>query len=215
MLSKEKPPNLLQPEEFRARSRGYLPHVEVSQHPQMLTYRLHDSLPSTVLANLTDELQHIPKDSREVERRRRIEDYLDNGAGSCSLANILIAQTIQENLLHFDDKRYKLHAWVIMPNHVHVLVTPAKGFFLADIIHTWKSYTAKKANQVLACRGEFWQREYFDRVIRNDQHLKVAVEYIHNNPVKAGLCQSPTEWQFSSARIPFDFDVLAEPRGHI
>jgi putative DNA methylase len=77
---------------------------------------------------------------------------------------------------------------------------------LSTIIHSWKSYTAKKANATLNRRGEFWQREYFDRLIRNEKHFADAITYIHNNPVKAGLCNNPGDWQFSSARFVFDYN---------
>ena len=203
MSLEEKQNSLFQNLEPFRRSRGYLPHTEAVEKPQMITYRLHDSLPSQVLAQYEDELKHLKSGQRERERRQLIEEYLDQGAGSCVLNNEAIAQTVQQNLLHFDGIRYKLHAWVIMPNHVHVLVTPVEVVLLSNIIHSWKSYTAKKANEILGCRAEFWQREYFDRSIRNQSHFCDVVSYIHNNPVKSGLCKSPSDWLFSSASKVF------------
>ena len=184
---------------FSFRSRGYIPHYEADGHAQLITYRLNDSLPAAVLVGLDEELEHDFQRSKEIERVRHIEECLDKGAGSCVLANHSIAQVIEQNLLHFEEKRYKLHAWVIMPNHVHVLITPAHGVRLPIVVHSWKSYTAKKANTILGLQGEFWQREYFDRMIRSERHFAYTIAYIHNNPVKAGLCRNPEDWQFSSA----------------
>ncbi len=86
-----------------------------------------------------------------------------------------------------------------MPNHVHVLITPFEGFTLSVILHSWKSYTAKKANRLLHRRGQFWQEEYFDRYIRTEEHYRRAIEYIELNPVMAGLCKKKEDWPFSSA----------------
>ena len=87
-----------------------------------------------------------------------------------------------------------------MPNHVHVLVTPSSGHGLSDIVHTWKSWSAKVANRVLGRTGVFWQREYFDRLIRDERHFAAALSYIEENPVKAGLCDSQQAWRYGSAR---------------
>ncbi|MCI0556748.1 MAG: transposase [Anaerolineae bacterium] len=181
------------------RSRGYLPHYETPQEPQMLTFRLHDSLPSTVLSRFAEELKHLGPSKIDVERRRRIEAFLDKGAGSCLLSNAAVAHMTEQALEYFDRQRYTLHAWVIMPNHVHVLLTPGKDESLSGIIHSWKSFTAKRANVILGRQGSFWQREYFDRKIRDERHLNDAIVYIHNNPLQAGLCEDPVDWQFSSA----------------
>jgi len=86
-----------------------------------------------------------------------------------------------------------------MPNHVHVLFTPTNTHSLADILHSWKSYTTHRANRILNCQGKLWQEESFDRYIRDERHFTAAVEYIEANPVKAGLCVRNEEWEFSSA----------------
>jgi REP element-mobilizing transposase RayT len=71
---------------------------------------------------------------------------------------------------------------------------------LSGIIHSWKSFTSKRGNAILGRQGAFWFREYYDRKIRDEEHFKNAVVYIHNNPVKARLCGVSTDWRFSSAR---------------
>jgi REP element-mobilizing transposase RayT len=86
-----------------------------------------------------------------------------------------------------------------MPNHVHALLTPLAGLSLATVLHSWKSYTAKAANRALGLRGRFWSREYFDRYIRSEAHFREVKRYIEENPVKAGLCATPSGWPFSSS----------------
>jgi REP element-mobilizing transposase RayT len=86
-----------------------------------------------------------------------------------------------------------------MPNHVHVLFTPDAGFKMSAISHSWKSFTANQCNKVLKRTGRFWQKEPFDRYIRNERHYNNALAYIENNPVKAQLCETPEDWLWSSA----------------
>jgi putative DNA methylase len=183
----------------RWRSRGYLPHWEAGEVAQSITFRLADGLPSAVLAQLEQELRLLPDDDAAVERRIRIERMLDRGHGVARLAEPNIADIVERALLHFDGERYRLHAWVIMPNHVHVVATPLGDRTLADIVHSWKSFTATQANLVLGRGGAFWAREYFDRFIRDEVHYANAVSYVVMNPVKAGLCERPEDWRFSGA----------------
>lgn len=77
--------------------------------------------------------------------------------------------------------------YCVMPNHVHVLVKPFSKISLPDIVHSWKSYTANKANKFLERSGKFWMRDYYDRFIRNDNHFEATINYIRNNPKKIGL----------------------------
>ena len=185
-------------------SRGYLPHCDAPHLIQSVTYRLADSLPQSKLAELKEELGHLAEKEREIERRKRIEEWLDGGMGCCALAHPDVAQYVQNAFLHFHGERYYLHAWCIMPNHVHVLIEPLVD--LAGIVQGWKSYTARWVlgkNEQLALKiptsGQLWMREYWDRYIRDAGHYQRAVEYIHQNPVKAGLCHCAEAWPWSSA----------------
>ncbi|MBI5844806.1 MAG: transposase [Deltaproteobacteria bacterium] len=135
---------------------------------------------------------------REVERRRLIEETLDESYGECLLKRQEIARIVESALFYFNGERYFLHSWVVMPNHVHVLVTPMGINIMSAIVHSWKSFTAKEANRLLGRKGVFWQEEYFDRVIRNETHFRAVVEYIEYNPVRAGLCALITDWKFGS-----------------
>ena len=143
----------------------------------------------------------MPGDEANIEWRKRIQDFLDGGYGSCFLRDDRLAEIVQDALLYFDGQRYALHGWCVMPNHVHVLFTPKQGFRMSAIAHSWKSFTANRCNKVLGRRGSFWQREPFDRYIRNERHYHTALAYIENNPVKAGLCARPEVWRWSSAHI--------------
>ena len=86
-----------------------------------------------------------------------------------------------------------------MSNHVHVLLTPSAGELLPSIVRNWKSFTSREGKRILALTGSFWQADYFDRFIRDERHFQAAVEYIEQNPVRAGLCCQAEAWRFSSA----------------
>jgi putative transposase len=185
-------------------SRGYLPHRDEVGLLQSITFRLADSLPQGKLKELEAELEHLSEGVRGAERRKRIEDWLDAGMGCCALRHPMVARMVQDSLLHFDGDRYRMLAWCVMPNHVHVLIEPQAE--LAGIVQGWKSFTARWAltrNDDLELgipdRQHFWMREYWDRFIRNESHLAVVVEYIRQNPVRAGLCERPEQWRWSSA----------------
>ena len=188
--------------ESQRHSRGDLPHFEAGETAQSLTFRLHDSLPATLRAEWAAELERLPDSQQQRHRRKRIEAALDDGHGACFLADSRIARLVVDALQRFDGERYHLHAWCVMPNHVHVLVTPLGGHRLSAVLHSWKSFTAKEANRQLGRSGSFWMPEYFDRAIRDERHFRAAVAYIEHNPVQAGLCEAPGNWPWSSLGAP-------------
>jgi REP element-mobilizing transposase RayT len=122
---------------------------------------------------------------------RQMEAYCDRGLGSCALTDRRIAGAVAAALTFRDGKHYRLLAWCIMPNHVHVVVRLLPGADLATVLKTWKQFSSKAANQVLGQSGRFWQREYYDRLIRNEQEYSRAIRYVVENPVKAGLKNWP------------------------
>jgi putative transposase len=192
----------------RWHSRGYLPHVESPEATQHVTFHLADSLPKTALLRLEAELKLLPLARRDVEHRKRLEEWIDAGHGSCVLRKSGIAAMVQDTLLSFDARRYRLLAWVVMPNHVHALFQPMDGWEVAKIVASWKKFTARKildirnANREIGVprnTGAVWHREYWDRYIRSRAHLNRAIEYIHLNPVKAGLATQAEAWPWSSA----------------
>jgi putative transposase len=178
-------------------SRGYLPHFDLPDMIQGITFRLSDSLPAHVVAAMAED----PELKTDPLRRARIEEHLNAGYGACYLRDPCIAQLVEDALCFFDGRRYQLIAWVVMPNHVHTMVHVWKGFPVRGVVQSWKSFTAKRANRILSRSGSFWFADYFDRFIRDQDHLTNAVAYIHDNPVKAGLVEHAQDWPFSSARF--------------
>lgn len=139
-------------------------------------------------------------DDARREKRVKLEEYLDRGLGGCFLRDAQIAALAETALLHHHGKRFRMLAWVVMPNHVHALIevgaTP-----LSRIVQNWKSFVAVEANKQLGRAGRFWQPDYWDTYMRNSDQTKKAIRYIENNPVKAKLCRTPEDWPFSSARF--------------
>ena len=194
--------------EVTIRDRGRLPHWELEGGVYFVTFRLADSLPQSVVKSFVAERDDIVETARRLgrdlstsERKRlaelfseRVESYLDAGKGSCHLANPRVAGLVADALRHFDGKRYRLFAWCIMPNHVHVVVKPFPNYSLAEVIHSWKPFTAKKANRVLERTGAFWQREYYDHLVRGEEDLHRVVHYVLENPSRAKLKDWPWVW---------------------
>lgn len=179
--------------------RGYLPHCDAGNIIQAITYRLDDSLPSEVLRRFQRDVDAEPDDQRQELLRHLIERFLDSGHGSCLLREPDIANLVIEAWKHFDGDRYDLHAWVVMPNHVHVLCEPRTGHSLSSIINSWKSFTARLINRHLGRSGSLWMEDYWDRFIRDEVHYYRAIDYILENPVKSGLAADKTAWPWSSA----------------
>ena len=180
-------------------SRGYLPHFDGGSLTQAVTFRLADSLPAERLLEWRGQLAPAPDAASSEAYYDRIESYLNEGHGEALLRQPAMARIVEDALLYFDAQRYRLIGWVVMPNHVHVVVTPEPGWTLSSILHTWKSYTSRAINRHLGRHGQVWQEEYFDRFIRDRGHLVNAVAYVEDNPVKAGLCKHPEDWVYSSA----------------
>jgi REP element-mobilizing transposase RayT len=203
-------------------TRGYLPHVKREGASYFVTFRLADSLPKAALLKLQAErgkrLERLcaqqnaakktgadptkPDALEEIERDyfRKLEAYLDKGRGECFLKRADIAGIVANALRFFAEERYRLDAWVVMPNHVHAVLWPMPNQMLSAIVQSWKRFTAREANKLLNRTGEtFWQPEAFDHWIRNDEEHARCCRYVVNNPVKAGLCAAPVDWQWSSA----------------
>jgi len=186
------------------RQGAYLPHWTLEGASYHVVFRLIDSLPASVVedyrrerAVLLAETVDATEDVRERLQKLfsiRVEKLLDAGHGSCWLAHVEIAESVVSALHHFENKRYRLHAWCVMPNHVHVIVQPSGTHALAGILHSWKSYTATLANRILKREGGFWQKESYDHLIRDADDLDHTVRYVQANPVGAGLKDWPWVW---------------------
>jgi REP element-mobilizing transposase RayT len=190
-------------------SSKYLPHFDAPGTQQYITYRLADSLP----AGRRREWESFMALEDDLEKQRRLEAYCDLGYGACHLRDPAFAGLVQGNLWHHDGVKYRLLAWVVMPNHLHTLIevwqTP-----LGEILHSWKGYTSEEANKMLGSDGTFWEEDYFDRYIRDEEHFRRVVRYIENNPVKARLARAPEDWLWSSARYRAKADISARTLTH-
>ena len=169
-----------------------LPHWAANKSLIFITYRLADSMPAAKLRVWQverDEWLRIhpePWDAATASEYyetfpAKLDEMLDAGYGSCILGREDCRNIVTENLLHFNGERYVLHAFVVMPNHVHVLLEIERREDLARVVQGWKSYTAKRINEVVGSEGQVWQREYYDRLIRNAEHYERTVEYIRKN----------------------------------
>jgi REP element-mobilizing transposase RayT len=176
--------------------RGYLPHCDYPGLIQFVTFRLKDSMPET----RRREWEHLLSIEEEQEKRAQFESYLDRGLGECHLRDRRVAAVVENALLHGHGESFELIAWCIMPNHVHALMHVWQKP-LAKILQSWKSYSAGEANEILNRNGVFWEPEYWDTFMRDEEQKRKAIRYIENNPVKANLCREPNEWPFSSARL--------------
>ena len=175
-----------------------LPHWQQDQKYFFVTWRLADSLPANFMRSWKLEAeawlkaqQHPLSDNIKDEYHRlfsdRLDQELDAGHGSCLLREPACARIVASAMHHFDGQRYNLIAFVVMPNHVHVLFRMAPDEDLSKIIHSWKSFTAHEINKARKTEGAVWQDEYFDRIVRDEDHLRRIVAYIERNPEKAGL----------------------------
>jgi REP element-mobilizing transposase RayT len=170
-----------------------LPHFDVVGEPLFVTFRLHQSLP----ANRVFPPDSLTSGKAFLEMDRML-DQAQTGPKHLSLPNIaaMVAEAIRDGARRFG--RYQLHSFVVMPNHVHLLVTPSVPS--AKWLRTLKGFTAHEANTILGRTGNpFWQSESYDHLIRSGE-FDLIQRYIENNPVKAGLVPSPEDFLWSSAR---------------
>jgi putative transposase len=196
--------------EVRIYRNGILPHWRQTGCTYFVTFRLADSIPRGVADELNYErrlwLSHrgIDSDSanwkqgfaqlsknekRSYERLvgNMVNKALDECLGGCSLRNPIAGRTVQAASVFFDGSRLLVGDYVVMPNHVHALMTPFNGFELEDILHSIKSFSASRINIQLQTSGRYWHRDSYDHIVRDFEQLVAYQEYIANNPLKAGL----------------------------
>jgi len=180
--------------EIDVRTGGNLPHWEQGSVWYFLTFRLADALPRAVIEEIKQQRERWKQthDLKNLSREElaeyhqlfsaRYERLLDAGSGSCVLQDPHNARIVHDALRFFHGQRYTLDEYVVMPNHVHVLVKPLASHRLAEILHSWKSYTANRLNQRLGRAGQLWQHESYDHIVRNEPALHVIRHYIRANP---------------------------------
>ena len=188
--------------------RGYLPHFDAPGVTQFVTFQLHDSFPVIRRA----EFEVILKESDDSAKRKKLEAGLARGHGECWLRRREVAEIVEKILLEADGCDYRMQAWVVMPNHVH-LVVDVWDVPLVKLINGWKGKSSRLANAHLRRSGKFWQEDYYDTLVRDEAHLKRAIRYTEQNPVKAFLEKTPREWPWSSARHRDEYERLPWQRG--
>ena len=210
--------------------RRHLPHVDVESKAFFVTACIRGSISATGLEAIRDFEQQLdrrikPDALTEHEwsiRKHKwmfafIDELLDGQSPARHLADPRLAEIVQNALLHFAGERYQLLAFVVMPSHHHWLFLPLETWIAQhlreqrdknarrtpreSISHSIQSYTANQCNRVLGRSGPFWEDETYDHYARDEDELLRIASYIENNRVKAGLCASPEEFRWSSARL--------------
>jgi type I restriction enzyme R subunit len=194
----ENPHSFFNPDAEIDVTRNRLPHWQQGEAWVFVTWRLGDSLPKVKLDQWKAEreawMKHHPEpwdEKTEAEYHdhfsHQLDEWLDQGSGSCVLKDPANSKIVADALRHFDGERYELASFVVMPNHVHVLFRPIGEHALAEILKSWKGFTAREINKRIGKAGALWQDEYWDRLIRNERHFFKVAEYVRENPVKAKL----------------------------
>ena len=191
-------PKFFNPFEEIEKTAHNLPHWQQPGATYFITFRLADSIPATLLRGWEEEreawLARHPEPWTDLIEREyhvrfsgRIDTWLDDGYGACHLREASLRMPLTESVQFRDGDRYRLHAWVAMPNHVHLLATLREGEKLESEVGAWKSVSAHRINGLLNRSGALWQEDYFDRLIRDREHFANCVRYIRRNPGKARL----------------------------
>jgi putative transposase len=194
-----------------------LPHAYTQNNPVFITWRLKFTLPNHLIQSLKEqkdafekEIETLSEDYQNMQRyqfSKKQFNWLDELlTQDIDFPQLLqrpdVAEIIQNALHYLDDKKYCLHAYCVMPNHVHVLLTPYcekadEKSALSDITHSLKRYTAREINKLLEKAGAMWARESYDHIVRNETEFGIIIEYIIGNPVKAKLVEHWKAWQYT------------------
>ena len=185
-----------------SKKRHNLPHWTQGETCVFVTFRLRDSLPQTKLRIWQDEreewLAAHPEpwdESAKIEYGKmfgaRLDEWLDAGEGSCVLDSPSVRAIVSDEFHRHDGELYALHAFVVMPNHVHVVFSPFSSVGVSKILQLWKGRSAHEINRRLGKSGAVWQREYWDRLVRDGRHFLRVVNYIRRNPARAGRTDIP------------------------
>jgi REP element-mobilizing transposase RayT len=194
-----------------------LPHAYVENNPVFITWRLKFTLPRSLINTLSErkaefdaKIRSLSEDYQNMQRaqfnKKQFDIYDDVIGRDPNFPQLLnrsdLASVIMDALRYHDGNKYGLHAFCIMPNHVHTLFTPFTEMnsdrkHLAQITHSIKRYTAREINEVLEREGSLWARESYDHFVRNDEEFMRIAKYIANNPVKAGTVESWMQWKYT------------------
>ncbi|GAB5515364.1 MAG: transposase [Rhodopirellula baltica] len=194
-------------------SRRNLPHLDMNGVLTFVTFRLADSMPKKVVRQWHEEIENwlqqngldgwsvdqvlqSPSVDASIKRElrfhkaRRWHGHLDDCHGDCCLRDTTARDVVAQSLRHFDGERYDLERFVIMPNHVHVLLQIRDGFLLRKQLREVLRFSAREINQRLGRCGSLWQSEPFDHIVRSPEQFEYLQGYINRNPSKARLRES-------------------------
>ncbi len=193
-----------------------LPHFQPSEATFFVIFRLAGSIPMEVLGQLRENYDGIQKGilnrtDLTVEARRKLpyieqkrffavsDEYLDNNPnGPYWLKERAVAEHVKEALHHRDKKQYDLHAFIIMPNHVHMMMTLLPNApVLYKVMQELKKFIGLNGNRALGRQGQFWEEESYDHVVRNDGAFFRILNYILEKPVKARFVKEWQQWPYS------------------
>ncbi|MBC7980451.1 MAG: dihydropteroate synthase [Armatimonadetes bacterium] len=189
---------------------GSLPHWYREGATYAVTFRLEDTFSQGVLVAYAKEKEELKRRIQQADKdgeeglakdlrknldklyRERIESVLDQGLGDSWMKDERIARIVADAIRFFAESRYDLGAWCVMPNHVHMILSPRDSESLSEILHSIKRFSAREVNKVLGSEGEFWQKESYDHIIRDAEDFVNQTRYVLNNPESAGL----EDWEF-------------------
>ena len=195
----------------RGHGQNWVPHWQFKDAVYHISFRLIDAIPETVKRRILEERRlltqwqnELPGLSVQEQQRQeelyseRVEHYLAAGYGECILKQSQAAEIVKQSLEYFDGQKYRLHAWCIMPNHLHVAMDLlSNDITLGSVVSGWKSFTAREINKCFNRNGALWQPDYYNRIIRDYKEYVRTIEYIWLNPDKAKL----QNWEWRWMRI--------------
>lgn len=191
-----------------------LPHIQPKNAILFVTIRTSDPIPEKFMNSYYSYLESLklceeanPSNKQRVhDNNKRAFAFMDNVFSLCEGEISLtypesVGKKISDILHGMDDTAFRLYAYTIMPNHIHILFKPLERdgvpIGIAEIMQRIKGLTSREVNVILKRSGALWYREYYDHWVRNSNELVNIVEYIRQNPVKAGLVQRPEDWQWT------------------
>ena len=185
------------------------PHWSQAGAVVFLTFRTRDSIPRSVIERWEEEkrdwvrargcpdtlhwsrfvptLAVAERTTFQKTFNRQREMALDECHGRCLFRRPELARIVADSLLHFDGERYRMGDFVVMPNHVHLLATFPTAEGMKHQCGSWMHFTAVQVNKLIGEKGNLWQKEPFDHVVRSPEQYEYLRDYIADNPVKAGL----------------------------
>ena len=183
---------------------NHLPHWIVDSAIYHVSFHLADSIPAEKQQKWQKERVELlakrqtlsPDEERRLQYllSEKIDAYLDAGYGTCILQHRKFAEIVQKSLLFYNHQKYLLHAWCVMPNHVHVVFQLLGDLPFSSVVHGWKSFTAHRINKLRNRFGAVWHVDSYNHVIRTKGEYFAQLRYVWNNPEKAGLRNWEWRW---------------------